>query len=65
MTKITAQRDLSSKPGDLKLEVIVEDEPVNDKREDAQTDSFISVQVKKAVDVTQAKVFKESDKRVE
>ncbi|XP_039995651.1 neurofilament light polypeptide [Xiphias gladius] len=65
VTEMTVQKDLSSKPDYLKPEVTVEDELVSDKKEDAQKDSFISVQVKKPVDETLAQASKESDKTQE
>ncbi|XP_022619426.1 neurofilament light polypeptide-like [Seriola dumerili] len=51
------QKDFSPKADDIKPEVSVEDEPVNDREEDAQKD-FISVQVKRPVDETLAQVSK-------
>ncbi|XP_018552306.1 neurofilament light polypeptide [Lates calcarifer] len=65
VTKVTVKKDLSSKPDDLKPEVTVENETANDKKEDAQKDSFISVQEKKPVDETLAQVPKESEKTQE
>ncbi|XP_040906311.1 neurofilament light polypeptide-like [Toxotes jaculatrix] len=62
VTKVTAQKEVSSKPDDLKPEVTVKDEPGNDKKEDAQKESFVSVQVKHPVNETLAQVSKESDK---
>lgn len=53
VTKVTVQKDLTSKPDDLTPQVPVEDEHPkiddDDKKVDAEKDSFISVQVKEPV----------------
>ncbi|XP_029305825.1 neurofilament light polypeptide [Cottoperca gobio] len=66
VTIVTIQQDLSSKPDDLKPEVPVVDGKSDDgKKGDAEKDSFISAQAKKAVGQTTAQVSIESDKSQE
>ncbi|XP_074502117.1 neurofilament medium polypeptide [Sebastes fasciatus] len=64
VTKVTVQKDLSSKPDDLKPEIPPEDALLkkSDVNEgDVEKDSFISAQVKKPVDETSTQASKESD----
>uniref|UniRef100_A0A8C9Z5L8 IF rod domain-containing protein n=1 Tax=Sander lucioperca TaxID=283035 RepID=A0A8C9Z5L8_SANLU len=69
VTMAAVEKDLSSKPDELKPEVPVEDELLkksdDGKNGDAEKDSFISAQVKKPVDETSAQVSKESDETQE
>ncbi|TDH01338.1 hypothetical protein EPR50_G00179220 [Perca flavescens] len=69
VTMVAVDKDLSSKPHEVKPEVPVEDELLRKSDEgkngDAEKDSFISAQVKKPVDETTAQVSKESDKTQE
>ncbi|XP_070772601.1 neurofilament light polypeptide [Enoplosus armatus] len=68
VTTVTVQKDLSSKPDDLKPEVPAEEELVKKsddiKKGDAEEASFISAQAEKP-DETSAQVSKESDKTQE
>uniref|UniRef100_A0A7N8X988 Neurofilament light polypeptide-like n=1 Tax=Mastacembelus armatus TaxID=205130 RepID=A0A7N8X988_9TELE len=62
VTKV--QKDLSAQPGDLKSNVQVQDEhkiSVNDKKDEAEKDSFTSSQGQRPVE-TSAQVIKELDK---